>query len=245
MSSDPATGRAWDVRWFAEVDSTNRVAAGLAQELVADGLADGIVVVADHQTAGRGRLDRRWEAPPGTSLLVSVVVDPAPALAPLSIGLASSHACEDVAGVRPLLKWPNDLVVEGAKLAGILGERIGNGAGAAAVMGVGINVNWAGTAPPDGGSALDRLTGHPVDRLALLAALLRHLDWSRPDVDVLARYRRRSATLGQAVRVQLGDEVVEGIAVDVTVHGHLLLDTGRVVAAGDVVHVRLDQGSKR
>ncbi len=211
-----------DVRWFAEVDSTNRVAAAMA--------VPGLVVVADHQTAGRGRFDRRWEAPAGSSLLVSVVVaDPFPTVV---VALAAAGACEDVAGVAPDLKWPNDLIVGERKLGGILGES----AAGHHVVGLGLNVNWQPETPPDGGVALDEVVGQPVDRFALLAGFLRHL--ATPPTDVLDAYRRRCATLGRRVRVEIGGEVVESTAVGISAEGHLLLEGGWAIAAGDVTHVR-------
>ena len=240
-SASTAVPRFADVRWFEEVDSTNLVAADLAGR---EGAAPAIVVVADHQRAGRGRLDRRWEAPPGSSLLVSVVLPPAapdrPAhLTTIAMGLAASDACADVAGVRPLLKWPTDLLVQGRKLAGILGEAV-NGA---IVVGLGLNVNWGGVPPPAGGVALDALAGGPIDRRRLLDALLLRLEvhLAAPWPQLLEDYRTCSATIGQLVRVQLSSGAMDGIAVNITSHGHLLVvEEGRehVVAAGDIVHLR-------
>ncbi|MFN2609052.1 MAG: biotin--[acetyl-CoA-carboxylase] ligase, partial [Acidimicrobiales bacterium] len=113
-----------DVRHLAEVDSTNRLAADLAR----GGAAEGVVVVADHQTAGRGRRGRSWEAAPGSSLLVSVVLRPPPGpaagLATVAAALAAADACHRVAGFAPGLKWPNDVLVGGRKLAGILAELV-------------------------------------------------------------------------------------------------------------------------
>ena len=213
-----------DVRWFAELDSTNRVAAAQA--------TPGLAVVADHQTEGRGRFDRRWEAPPGSSLLVSVVLPVFVRHATVVVALAATAACEEVAGVAPDLKWPNDLTVGDRKLGGVLGET----ANGHQVVGLGLNVNWGAAEPPTGGVALDSLVDHPVDRLALLAAFLRALD--DPTEDVLDAYRSRCVTIGQRVRVEIGGEVVESRAVGISPAGHLLLDGGWAVAAGDVTHVR-------
>jgi BirA family biotin operon repressor/biotin-[acetyl-CoA-carboxylase] ligase len=211
-------GRFSDVRWFGEVDSTNRVAA----DLVRGGAADGLVVGADHQTAGRGRRGRSWESRPGSSLLVSVVLRPVPPLVTLAAGVAAAEACEAVAGVAVDLKWPNDVLVDGAKLGGILSELVGD----AAVVGLGLNLGWA----PPGAAAL----GPAVERDELLAAWLTALDAPH---DWLARYRERCATLGRRVRVELPGGSVEGVADDVDDDGRLLVD-GIAVAAGDVVHLR-------
>jgi BirA family transcriptional regulator, biotin operon repressor / biotin---[acetyl-CoA-carboxylase] ligase len=227
-----------DVRWFAELDSTNRLAAELARA----GAPDGLVVGADHQTAGRGRRGRRWESRPGASLLVSVVLRPVPPLVTLAAGVAAAEACEAVTGRPVRLKWPNDLLVDGhRKVGGILSELVGD----AAVVGLGVNLTWAppgaaclgpsgpgsGVAGPSGpGSGV---AGPEVDRDGLLAAYLRALD--RPD-GVLDRYRARCATLGRHVRVQLPRETVEGRATDVDEEGRLVVD-GRRIGAGDVVHL--------
>lgn len=207
-----------DVRWYEEVDSTNRVAGDLARA----GAPDGIVVLADHQTAGRGRRGRTWESRPGGALLVSVILRPAPALVTLGAGVAAAEACEAVAGVSVGLKWPNDLLLDGAKLGGILTELVA----AAAVVGLGVNLAWA----PAGAARL----GRGVGRDDLLEAFLARLD---APGDVLARYRARCTTLGRTVRVELSDRTVEGLATDVDETGRLLVD-GTAIAAGDVVHLR-------
>lgn len=207
-----------DVRWFEEVDSTNRVAAELARS----GAADGLVVGADHQIAGRGRRGRTWESRPGTSLLVSVVLRPVPALVTLAAGVAAAEACESVAGMPIHLKWPNDVLCAEGKLGGILSELVGD----AVVVGLGVNLSWA----PPGAARL----ASDVDRDGLLAAWLSGLD--EPS-DVLARYRARCSTLGRRVRVELPGERVEGTAGDIDAQGRLVVD-GRVISAGDVVHLR-------
>jgi BirA family biotin operon repressor/biotin-[acetyl-CoA-carboxylase] ligase len=244
-----------DVRWFDEVASTNQVAADLvrAGARPAAGAAP-VVIAADHQTAGRGRLGRRWVAPPGSSLLASIVWLPASLsevhLLTGAVALAAVAACREVAGVEARLKWPNDLVAGDGKLGGILGEIVQRGGDVGVVVGLGLNVTWQPPAtPPPPGVALNQLVGHPVDRVAVLLALLRHLGglWrSLASPDGAARladeYRARSATIGRWVRVDLFAGAVEGQALDVTPEGHLVVqDTDgrtRVVAAGDVVHVR-------
>src|SRR3954451_14671262 len=134
----PAGTRFGPVRWFDAIDSTNRYAA---EEAVAHGrAAAGLVVVADEQYAGRGRLGRTWQAPPGASLLVSVVVevDAARETLPLvtpAAALAAADALHALAGIEARLKWPNDLVVDDRKLAGILAEAVGSTA--LAVVGMG------------------------------------------------------------------------------------------------------------
>ena len=249
-----------DVRWVAETGSTNR---DLLSE-ASSGAPEGIVLVADHQTAGRGRLDRSWSAPPGASLLVSALlrprIEPGDAfLVTAAAAVAACQACSQVAAVFPGIKWPNDLMIvagerfAGRKLAGILAESVvADGRIAAVVLGMGLNVNWPEVLPADLAQtavALDHVVGHPVDREALLVAWLRHLDGWLDLVEtpegrdlLLVRVRETSATLGRRVRVELPDGSIEGTAVDVTAEGHLLVasDAGHQVevTVGDVVHLR-------
>jgi BirA family biotin operon repressor/biotin-[acetyl-CoA-carboxylase] ligase len=186
---------------------------------IARALPIGSVVVAEHQTAGRGRLDRRWVSPPGTALLVSFVVDPNPLLS-LAAGVAAAEACGH--GVR--LKWPNDLLVRGAKLGGILVETMP----AKAICGIGINLTWA----PDGAAMLNQ------DRDQLLDKLLVQLErWSSAKSEaVLARWRELSDTLGRRVRVELSGNAVEGIAEDIGPEGQLIVD-GVPITFGSVIHL--------
>jgi BirA family biotin operon repressor/biotin-[acetyl-CoA-carboxylase] ligase len=230
------------VRRFEELDSTNR----LALELARAGEPEGVVVVADHQTAGRGRLGRTWVAPPGSSLLMSILLRPDLPVERLhlvvaAVGLSAADAVEATTGVRPGLNWPNDLVVDDRKLSGVLAEREGD----AVVVGIGINVNWPDQLPAElaaTATAANHLAGRPVDRDGVLTAMLdcladRYGDWPR----VGSEYRRNCSTIGRRVRVELSDETFTGTAADVTDEGHLLVDVGmclRTVTAGDVVHVR-------
>ncbi len=150
----PPGTRFGQVRRFAEIDSTNRYLLDLARRQP----LDGVVAVAEHQTAGRGRLGRTWEAPPGANLLVSVLVLPGMAverlhLCTVALSLAAVEACRASASLEPMLKWPNDLLVGERKLAGILAESVPlarptgpHGSRRAVVLGIGLNVDWP---PPD------------------------------------------------------------------------------------------------
>lgn len=179
----------------------------------------GSIVVADHQTAGRGRLDRRWESPPGTALLVSFVLRPIPILS-LAAGVAAAQACGD--GVR--LKWPNDLLLDGAKVGGILVEV----APATAICGIGINLTWA----PPGAAKLNQNRDLLLERLRV--ELYR---WTAAGPDeVLTLWRALSDTLGRRVRVDLGTRVVEGIAEDIGPGGELIVD-GVALTFGSVTHL--------
>ncbi|MGH9128372.1 MAG: biotin--[acetyl-CoA-carboxylase] ligase [Acidimicrobiales bacterium] len=241
-----AATRFSDVRWLESVGSTNAEAMALADQ----GATEGLVVVADHQVAGRGRLGRSWVDPPGAGLLVSVLLRPSLGpedlhLATAVLALAAADACRATAGVEPGLKWPNDLLLGGKKLAGILAEA---NAGAV-VVGTGINVNWPpGSGLPPGATSLNRHAGADVDRARLLVAMLESLEARRGALDEPAgraaqgaEYRRRCVTLGQRVRVEQADEAFAGVAADITPEGHLLVDVGtclRRVSAADVVHLR-------
>ncbi len=187
---------------------------------VARDLPIGSVVIADHQTAGRGRLARRWEAPPKTVLLASFVLPPHPLLS-LAAGVAAAEACG--AGVR--LKWPNDLMLGDGKVGGILVEA----SGAKAVAGIGINLTWA----PEGAAQLNQ----PCDELlARLRQALQTWSSAAPE-DVIKRWRELSETLGRHVRVEMPNRVIEGIAEDVGDDGALIVD-GIRISAGDVIHLR-------
>jgi len=249
-----------DVRRFGEIDSTNTWLLAEARR----GAAEGLVAVADHQRAGRGRLDRRWESPPGAALLASILLRPellpgALHLATAIVALSAVEACARTAGVEVGIKWPNDLVVDDAKLAGILAEADPSAPGGppgsvAVVVGIGLNIASPGpTAASWQATCLEELAaagrGAAVpSRDELLSVLLGELERRRPELDTEAgrgqlagELRRRCVTLGRAVRVELSNEVLIGRAADLTDDGRLLVETDvgrREVAAGDVVHLR-------
>ncbi len=218
------------------------------------------VLVADHQTAGRGRLDRAWEAPPGASLLMSVLVRPPfpdgdVHLLPTALGVAAVDAVRELAAVPVGLKWPNDIVdpQSDRKLGGLLGEfhpAVGTQA-PAVILGIGLNVSW-----PDGfpdelaptATALD-LLGADVDRWALVVVLLTRLErllatLTGPEGASRLRDRHRDdcVTIGRTVRAELPTHSVEGRAVDIAADGALVIegeDGQRTeVTVGDVVHLR-------
>ncbi len=212
-----------DVRRFESVDSTNRYLLDEARA----GAPEGVVAVADHQTAGRGRLGRTWETPPGAALLCSVLLRPSLPMERLHLAVAVvSLAAKDALGGVPALKWPNDLLLGDAKLAGVLAEA----ELPAVVVGIGINVTWA----PPGAACL----GPEASRDEVLDGLLSSLDALYGEWALVAeRYQAECSTVGRRVRVELPGETFEGVASEVTADGHLVVD-GRVVTAGDVVHLR-------
>jgi BirA family biotin operon repressor/biotin-[acetyl-CoA-carboxylase] ligase len=186
---------------------------------IARDLPVGSIVLADHQSAGRGRLDRRWEAPEGTALLVSFVLQPNPLLS-LAAGIASAEAC----GAAVRLKWPNDLLLDGRKVGGILVETTP----AKAVCGIGINLTWA----PEGAAMLNQ----PRDELfARLRAAVQA--WSTEPADaVVARWRQLSESLGRRVRLTVSNQIVEGTAEDISARGELIID-GVPYSAGSLTHL--------
>ena len=254
------------------VDSTNRYLVDLVRSGLPDGseVPEGYAVTAEEQLSGRGRLGRRWEAPRASAVLCSVVLRPDVEprdlhLATWAVALSAADACQEVAGVTPLLKWPNDLLVSDLKIAGLLAEVVP--AKAAVVVGVGVNVNWPKGWPPQPdadrempaaraelaglsarATSLGRLAGRLIDREALVSALLANLAARAPTLGdpagrraLASEYRRRSATIGREVRVELLDETVTGTALDVDDGGHLLVQGEvclRSIDAGDVVHLR-------
>jgi BirA family biotin operon repressor/biotin-[acetyl-CoA-carboxylase] ligase len=217
----------WTVEHVAATGSTNA-------DLLATAAArpDRSVLVADHQTAGRGRLGRRWDAPPGANLLASLLfhaVPGDPGELTRRVGLAAVDACRAVAGVAAVLKWPNDVLVGDRKVAGILAER---GAEGSVVVGLGLNVRWA----PDGAARL----GADLVPLDVLAAVLAAYDALPADID--QRYRQALATLGRAVRIELAGGILEATATDVEPDGRLVVvdrcGMTHRIDAGDVIHVR-------
>jgi BirA family biotin operon repressor/biotin-[acetyl-CoA-carboxylase] ligase len=235
-----------DIRWFSRIDSTNRYLLG--EVAATEPAPEGLVAVADEQTAGRGRHGRTWSAEPGAALLVSVLLRPQLSpqrthLVTLAAAVAATEAVRSVGGFEARVKWPNDLVVDDRKLAGVLAEADGAGA---VVVGMGLNVK-ADAFPAelaDLATACDLHAASPVDRVALLAEWLRAFDhWLDALDGVLTAAADRSATLGRRIRVELAHETFSGVALGLTAEGYLTVlsdDNGkeRIVTAGDVIHLR-------
>jgi BirA family transcriptional regulator, biotin operon repressor / biotin---[acetyl-CoA-carboxylase] ligase len=261
------TGGLWtSVDVVASTGSTNADLLGRAERAGRAGrdgrdAAEGQVLVAEEQTAGRGRLGRSWASLPGASLTFSVLLRPAalPVVRrgwlPLLTGVAVAEAVRAATGVGAVLKWPNDVLIADRKLAGILAEQSPDGD--VVIIGVGVNVATpSGELPvsPSGLPATSLLAeGATVSREALLTEILRDLErWylvfrADPDPErsgLLAAYRAVSGTLGRSVRVELpGSRVLEGTAEDIDEDGRLLVrppDATSVtrISAGDVIHLR-------
>ncbi len=245
------------IEYRPTVGSTNDI----AKQLGAEGAPEATLVLADEQTAGRGRLGRAWWSPPGTAIAVSLLLRPTlpPARAhrlTMLAGLATAEAIEQVTGLRVGLKWPNDVVIEQAarskrqeaktlKLGGILSEAsIAGEAFEFAVVGLGLNINvdFRGRADLPEATSLMMELGHEVDRLAILRALVerfaaRYAVIER-DGQLPADWSARLTTLGRQVVARRGDESIVGLAEGVDESGALLIRTDdgalRRVDAADV-----------
>ncbi|WP_445257131.1 biotin--[acetyl-CoA-carboxylase] ligase [Nocardioides aurantiacus] len=248
-------------RWRVEVvESSGSTNADVASRYAA-GEDDGLVLVAEHQSAGRGRLGREWVSPARSSLTVSFLLVPPAGVRPerwgwlpLATGLAAAAAVRRSAGVEVALKWPNDVLAEdGRKLGGILLERVERDGAPAAVIGIGLNCTQAQDELPVPEATSLALAGAAgaagavgeVDRAALLGALVEELDgrlarWVEGE-DLRPAYVARCTTLGRQVRVTVPGGEVLGEAVDVDADGQLVVRTDageQHLGAGDVVHVR-------
>jgi BirA family biotin operon repressor/biotin-[acetyl-CoA-carboxylase] ligase len=232
--------------------STNAVAGDRARA----GAPEGLVVVAEHQTAGRGRLDRMWESPPRSAVIFSMLLRPRVPLAdwpwlPLLTGYAVTNALRGL-GYDAGVKWPNDVLIGDRKLAGILVERIETPDGPAAVVGVGLNAGLTvEELPVPTATSLAIESGADPDRTEALVTLLRAL-WEAYDAwqaggdaataQLRSSYAVACVTVGRDVRVDLpGGDVLTGRATGVDAGGRLIVSgpAGEVVVgAGDVVHVR-------
>lgn len=222
-----------DVHWYDSVSSTNDLALRAAER----GAAEWTVIAAEHQTSGRGRLGRTWVSPAGSGLYVSVVLRPSDAVAPLvtiAAGVALAEGIRVATGLTAGVKWPNDLLVAGRKLAGILAERGVGPQGSHVVLGFGINVMPAAY-PPDiaaRATSIEGELGQPVDRgllfsecLASLAARYLQLQ-EGSSAAVVAAWRQRAAdALNRPVEWDAQSGVKRGVAEDIDGDGALLVRT--------------------
>jgi len=237
----------WSLRYEPVCTSTQDLARAAAGE----GADQGLVVITGEQRAGRGRLGRTWLAPTGSALLFSVVLRPPVDLVaqlPLMAGVVVAGGIESATGARTNLKWPNDVLLNDRKLAGILLE---HPAGSAVILGVGVNVSQSPAQLPEAATSLRVGLGRTVERENLLAAILNDLGnaYERADregVDwIVPAWRSRSRMLGRPVRVTREGATIEGIAEDIAADGALLLrlqDGQRLsVVAGEVEQVRSSQ----
>jgi BirA family biotin operon repressor/biotin-[acetyl-CoA-carboxylase] ligase len=231
--------------YLTSTSSTMDVARGEAEASA----PEGTVVLAEEQTRGRGRFDRVWVSPAGKNLYLTVIMRPLlDRLRSLSIvaPLAVALAIEDSTGLAPRIKWPNDVLINGRKLSGILIEsEITGGSVEYALVGAGINVNLDVEQTPDIAAiatSLKRELGRETSREELLVTFLNYFEQlyeeaSKGDA-VRQKWRSRLDTLGREIRVTFRDQVYEGLAEDVDRDGNLILlqpdGTRRVIEAGEV-----------
>ncbi|MGJ3508598.1 biotin--[acetyl-CoA-carboxylase] ligase [Enemella sp. A6] len=242
--------RAEHIEVVAETGSTNADLIAAAR----DGAEAWTVLIASHQTAGRGRFRRSWASPAGSSASISVLLRPERSMQnwpwlSLLTGVALAEAFVAV-GVDAAVKWPNDVLAPGGKLCGILAERVETPEGPAVVVGFGINLSMTAEelpVPTATSLLLEGVTCDPTELVADVLARWRELAlaWAAEDDDALhRRYLAISGTIGRRIRLLLdetGDEVVQGTAVGVDRTGRILVDVAgdvQAYAAGDVVHLR-------
>jgi len=244
-----------DARFLQETESTNRDCDVAA----AAGAAEGLLISAEMQTAGRGRLGRFWFSPLYANLYFSILLRPAvdPVVAttlPLVVGLAVAEALMEAFPVlAPKIKWPNDIWIQGRKVCGILcemqlaGERV-----SAVIAGVGLNVNLTQTQFPEAlrstATALQHEVGHPLERGAVLAGIMNHLEplycaWQQQGFAPLAeRIQRVDALLGQPLRMNLVGSPVEGFGAGIQADGALCIRTAdgalQAVYSGEAQTIR-------
>jgi BirA family biotin operon repressor/biotin-[acetyl-CoA-carboxylase] ligase len=237
------------VHLYQQIGSTMDEARSLAEA----GAPEGVLVVAEAQTTGRGRSGRGWLTPPGSALALSLVLRPRlradhGAQLTMLAAVAVCEAIEQTAPVRAALKWPNDVLIAEKKTAGLLIESVLRGDEVDyTILGIGLNVSWA--PPPEAvdfpATCVQAEAGAPVDRLALLRAVLVRLEARYAqlnDAALFTEWRARLATLGQRIEFREGTERLTGLAEGVTPEGALLLrlESGAVrrIFAGEVQAVR-------
>jgi BirA family biotin operon repressor/biotin-[acetyl-CoA-carboxylase] ligase len=228
-----------------QVDLVKKVRVGLAEH--------GEVLASEYQTEGRGRLNRTFIAPPRSALLFSFYVEPKSITdrwgwLPLLAGQSVVHAIPKVLDLRQdddlKLKWPNDILLNERKVAGILAERVQTPEKSGVVIGIGINVHTHQEELPFANATSFALQGYSVrDRNALLVQILESFSdylrrWEENDPTLLGEYSSSSATIGQRVEIELpGRRKIASLASSIDVSGALVLEDGRLIVAGDVVHV--------
>ncbi len=239
------------VEWVTETDSTN---TELVRRAAGGTLPDRTVLVTSSQTAGRGRLGRSWVAPTGTTIAVSIYVRATEGLAwlPFAAGLAMTRAVRALIPAQPVfLKWPNDVLVDGLKISGLLGEIVPSGG---AVMGAGLNLTMSSDQLPVPTATSLTLMGASPEHLAerALAGYLEEFEgvWASfesagfdAEAGLRASVSAACGTLGREIRVELpGGSTLVGVAESIDAEGRLVVREGdrvHAVAAGDVTHVRL------
>ncbi len=199
--------------------STNDLARSL------NGGSEDFAVVAEEQTSGRGRLDRKWISPKG-GLYFSICTEHEPLL-PLKVGAAVAQTLDDL-GVKPSLKWPNDVLVDDKKICGILAESVGR----RAVVGLGVNIDRS---PVEGSTCIHSVLGRPLASETVMNGIITRF---KRITHVMDDYKRYSSTIGSNVMIETPSGKVTGIVEDIDEKGRIVLDNGRKIISGDVIHLR-------
>jgi len=242
------------VHIFQEIGSTNIQ----AMQMAAKGAEEGTLLIAETQTEGKGRLDRKWFSPPGVNLYISVILRPKIDCAHATIlnlltGIVVAHAIREKSQLTAHLKWPNDVLIHEKKVAGILAELAADGRAIKhLILGIGLNVNLeAEMLPPELSKTATSLkieSGRIVSRLEMLETLVNQLErWYTVFLDqgptpILKEYSQLSHTVGRLIQVVCHDKVLEGEAVGLAPNGGLILrepdGKSRTILTGDVIHLR-------
>jgi BirA family biotin operon repressor/biotin-[acetyl-CoA-carboxylase] ligase len=236
--------------YFPEIDSTNNYARALAEA----GAPEGVVIVAEQQSHGRGRLARPWISPPHVNLYCSIILRPTlpPARAPqitLAAAVALSDAVAQFSPITPAIKWPNDILAGGKKLAGVLTEAVSNAQRLEfVILGIGVNINYQRTNMPveirRGATSLAILAGRELRREAFLIRLIQDLDRcyavleERGFAALAPQWDARFSLRGRAVRVKMTDRTITGRAIGIDSDGFLMVESSGVcerIIAGDVI----------
>ena len=241
--NQPENSGSWPHGWWvsvvAETGSTNADLLASAH----GGAAHHSVLMAEFQSAGKGRLDRTWIAEPGSNLLVSLLfrfadtIDRPTHQFTQMVGMAAALASEQLINIKPQMKWPNDLLIDNKKVSGILAQ----GAADFVVVGIGVNVGWA---PPDAVSLNTASRSAQTTPTDLLRTMLGHIDVleALEPAQLHTKYVQHLMTLGQEVRVDLAKQVITGRATSVLMDGRLEvvddMGTTHQIDTGDVVHLR-------
>jgi len=240
----------WRVSLFESIPSTQ---IKLAELIRAEKIPAGTVLIADHQSAGRGRLTRTFETPPQVAVLLSTVLYPIRNSAdlgwiPLIVGVAAANAISKYCGLAPLLKWPNDLLIGDLKVGGIIAEQVDD----CVVVGIGINVLQNNDELPVP-TATSLFLECPKDAITareeLIAYLLQEIrsefdawNTANDNVEILKKYSELSATIGKQIKLDFQNgESKESVAIGFADNGGLLITSGETIVSADLTHLRAIQ----